>query len=61
MKIVNNSMSMILNKLSVSPQERLQKKGGRFFGVKAGMLLKTHIEKMSPFCLTIIFMKTLCL
>jgi hypothetical protein len=36
----------------------VQKKGGAFFGIKAGMLLKTHVEKMSPFCLTIIFMKT---
>jgi len=44
--------------VSPIPAARVAKKRGRKNGIKAGMLLKTHVEKTSPFRLSIIFMKT---
>jgi hypothetical protein len=48
---------MKINRLYIGRKECVRKKGGRFFEIKAGMLLKTHVEKMSPFRPTIISMK----
>ena len=51
------SMLLIIKFLIVGQKIVLRKKKGRFFGIKAGMLLKTHVEKMSHFCLSTISMK----
>jgi hypothetical protein len=52
-------MSLKINDLYDSVMARgPEKKGGLKMRRKSRNLLKTHIEKMSAFCLSTIFMKT---
>ena len=57
--IIRNLPHVIDNKRLISKRRiRTEKKGGPYLKDRAIMLLKTHIEKMSYFCLTTMLMKT---
>jgi hypothetical protein len=51
-------MSLKLKGLDDSPAARVVKKKGKKMGLKFRKLMKTHVEKMSAFRLSTIFMKT---